>query len=96
MERLPQDIILYPVISEKSVMGKEFNKYSFKVIKNANKVEIKKAIETLFKVKVDKVNTMNCIGKNRRVGVHAGITSEWKKAIVTLKQGEKIAFFEGM
>jgi len=96
MERLAQDIILYPVVSEKSMIGKECNKYSFKVIKNANIVDIKKAIEELFKVKVDRVNTLNCHPKSRRQGAHAGFTSEWKKAIVTLKDGEKIAFFEGM
>jgi len=96
MERIAQDIILYPVISEKSVMGKEINKYSFKVVMNANKIEIKKAVEELFKVKVESVNTMKCHPKARRVGSSAGYTSEWKKAIVTLKAGEKIAFFEGM
>ncbi|HBC75281.1 MAG: 50S ribosomal protein L23 [Candidatus Wallbacteria bacterium GWC2_49_35] len=96
MERLASDIILYPVVSEKSVMGKEFNKYSFRVIRDANKVEIKKAVEELFKVKVVRVNTMKCHPKLKRMGAHAGYTSEWKKAIVTLKEGEKIAFFEGM
>ncbi len=96
MERLSSDIILYPVVSEKSVMGKEFNKYSFKVIRDANKIEIKKAVEELFKVKVERVNTMKCHPKRKRMGAHAGYTSEWKKAIVTLKEGEKIAFFEGM
>ena len=96
MERLSSDIILYPVVSEKSVMGKEFNKYSFKVIRDANKIEIKKAVEELFKVKVERVNTMKCHPKVKRMGAHAGYTSEWKKAIVTLKEGEKIAFFEGM
>lgn len=96
MQRISQDIILYPVISEKSVMGKESNKYSFRVVKDANKVEIKKAIEELFKVKVDRVNIMNCHPKSRRMGAHSGYTSAWKKATVTLKKGEKIAFFEGM
>lgn len=96
MKRLASDIILYPVISEKSLLGKEMNKYSFKVAKDANKIEIKKAIEELFKVKVVKVNTMRCHPKRKRVGVYIGYRSEWKKAIVTLKEGEKISFFEGL
>lgn len=96
MEMFAQDIILYPVISEKSIIGKEHNKYSFRVAKSANKIQIKKAVEELFKVKVESVNTMNCRPKARRVGMHSGFTSSWKKAVVTLKAGEKIAFFEGM
>ncbi|MEZ7893380.1 MAG: 50S ribosomal protein L23 [Candidatus Wallbacteria bacterium] len=96
MERTAQDIILYPVLSEKSIIARQYNKYSFRVIKDANKIEIRKAVEELFKVKVEKVNTMRCMPKIKRVGANVGYTSEWKKAVVTLKQGEKIAFFEGM
>lgn len=93
---IPEQIILAPIISERSVMGKEMNKYSFRVAKTANKVEIKKAVEHLFKVKVGSVNTQNYMGRTRRVGFHKGKTPDWKKAIVTLREGQKIAFFESM
>ena len=73
-------------------------KYTFKVAKTANKIEIKKAVEQLFKdVKVEKVNTMNVRGRKKRMGRNEGYTSDWKKAIVTLKEGSKtIEFFDGM
>jgi large subunit ribosomal protein L23 len=91
------DIILQPLLSEKSVGGKANNKYCFVVARGANKVQIRKAIEELFKVKVEKVNTMNYEGKERRVGQFQGHTSRWKKAVVTLKDGEEIkSFFEGI
>lgn len=92
-----QDIILKPVITEKSTDGLQEGKYTFKVDKNANKLEIAKAVEELFDVKVAKVNTVNCKGKTKRVGRFEGKTSDWKKAIVTLKEDSKsIEFFEGM
>jgi large subunit ribosomal protein L23 len=97
--KAPQDIILKPVITERSMDGLalENKKYTFKVAKDANKVEIKDAVEKLFNVKVAKVNTMNCRGRIKRVGRFVGKTSDWKKAIVTLKAGsEPIEFFEGM
>ena len=73
------------------------NKYTFKVAKNANKVEIAQAVETLFGVKVAKVNTISVKGKMKRMGRYAGFRPEWKKAIVTLAEGEKtIEFFDGL
>ena len=81
---LPEDIIIAPVITEKSNDGLQEGKYTFKVNKKATKVEIAKAVEKLFEVKVLKVNTMNVNGKNKRVGYHLGKTSDWKKAIVTI------------
>ena len=95
--KAPQDIILKPVISEKSMDELQTGKYTFKVAKDANKSEIKKAVEQLFGVKVAKVNTLNCNGKEKRVGRFIGKTSDWKKAIITLTEDSKaIEFFEGM
>lgn len=98
--KAPQDIILKPVITERSMDGlalEENKKYTFKVDKDANKIEIKEAVEKLFNVKVAKVNTMNCRGRVKRVGRFVGKTPDWKKAIITLKNdSEPIEFFEGM
>ena len=96
--KAPQDIIIKPVITEKSMDSLQEGKYTFKVAKNANKVEIKRAIETVFDgVKIAKVNTVNCRGRQRRVGMNIGKTPDWKKAIVTLAEGSKtIEFFENM
>ena len=92
-----QDIILAPVITEKSMTGIASKKYTFKVAKDANKIEIADAVEKLFKVKVAKVNTISVKAKNKRVGYHLGKTSEWKKAIVTLTLDSKtIEFFDSM
>ncbi|MDQ7823182.1 MAG: 50S ribosomal protein L23 [Candidatus Eremiobacteraeota bacterium] len=85
-----RDIIKKPIITEKSMEGAAINKYTFKVEKTANKVEIRKAIEKIFNVKVISVNTLNVTGKVRRRGKYEGRTSDWKKAIVTLKEGDKI------
>ncbi len=79
-----EDIIIAPVVTEKSNLDLQEGKYTFKVAKKATKVEIKNAVEKLFEVKVLKVNTMNVKGKEKRVGVHVGKTSDWKKAIVTI------------
>ena len=84
MKRTAHDIILKPVITEESMMGTAFKKYTFKVAKDANKAEIKAAVEEVFGVKVSKVNTLNCKGHLRRYGRYEGYTSAWKKAIVTL------------
>jgi large subunit ribosomal protein L23 len=92
----PHDIIRRPIISEKSMQQMSENKYVFIVDKHANKAEIKEAVEQVFKVKVLKVNTIRSAGKPKRMGVHTGHTPEKKKAIVTLAEGEKIEFFEGM
>ncbi len=92
-----QDIILQPVITEKSMDGLQEGKYTFKVAKDSNKTEIKNAIEKLFGVKVAKVNTMNCRGRSRRVGRYVGKRADWKKAVVTLTEDSKtIEFFDGM
>ncbi len=90
------DIIIAPIISEKSMTMLADQKYTFKVNAKANKIEIKKAVEEIFKVEVEKVTTLNVIGKNKRVGVHEGKKSDWKKAIVKLKGTKTIEFFESL
>ena len=79
-----EDIIIKPIVTEKSSMDMQEGKYTFKVAKKATKVEIKNAVEKLFEVKVLKVNTITVRGKEKRVGVHTGRTSDWKKAIVSI------------
>lgn len=92
-----RDIILKPVITEKSMAGIAEKKYTFKVAKDANKIEIAKACEEIFDVKVEKVNTVNCRGHLKRQGRTQGYTSSWKKAIVKLAEDSKgIEFFESM
>ena len=91
------DIIIKPVLSEKSYAGIADKTYTFVVAKNANKTEIKLAVEKAFGVKVDRVNTVNCDGKKKRMGRHEGYTSAYKKAIVSLKSDSKaIEFFESL
>ncbi|HHV46324.1 MAG TPA: 50S ribosomal protein L23 [Tissierellia bacterium] len=93
----PYDIIIKPLITEESMNAMEKRKYTFKVDRRANKSEIKKAVEKIFGVKVEKVNTMNMTGKTKRMGVNVGKRPDWKKAIVTLTEDSKeIEFFEGM
>ena len=95
--KLAQEINLAPVITEESMMGTAEKKYTFKVATDATKVDIKKAVETLFGVKVEKVNTMNVRGQFRRYGRFEGFKASWKKAIVTLTADSKtIEFFDGM
>ena len=95
--KLAQDIIIKPIITEASMMGVVSKKYTFKVASDANKVEIAKAVEELFGVKVAKVNTINVSGKMRRYGRFEGYKASWKKAIVTLTEDSKtIEFFDGM
>lgn len=90
-------VIKEPHITEKGNLQKElYNQISFKVHKKANKIEIRRAVETLFKKKVVDVRTMNVRGKKRRMGRYAGKKADWKKAIVTLEPGETVEFFEGM
>ncbi len=92
-----QDIVIKPIITEKSMEGLQDKKYTFRVALKANKIEIAKAVEELFGVQVDKVNTMHVRGRAKRVGLNRGFTPEWKKAIVTLKPDSKtIEFFDGM
>lgn len=96
-KKAAQDIILRPIITEASMGNSIYKKYTFKVAKDANKVEIAKACEELFDVKVAKVNTMNVRGHQRRQGRYVGYTPSWKKAIVTLTEDSKtIEFFDGM
>lgn len=91
-----QEIIQAPLITEKgSLLGEKTNQVLFRVRPDANKVEVKKAIEALFKVKVLKVRMIRYLGKVRRVGKNVGRLPLWKKAYVTLKEGDKIDFFGG-
>ena len=92
------DIVFKPVITEESMAGIMVKKYTFKVAKDANKIEIAKAIEELFPgTKVAKVNTMNVRGRKRRQGYNVGYTPSWKKAVVTLTEDSKeIEFFNDM
>lgn len=94
--RNPRDILKKPIVSERSMDLLEQNKYSFYVDPSANKIEIKHAVQQLFNVTVTNVNTMNLKGKLKRVGRYLGRTANKKKAIVTLKDGDKIEIFEGM
>ncbi|MBE6764023.1 MAG: 50S ribosomal protein L23 [Ruminococcaceae bacterium] len=92
-----RDIILAPVVTEKSVTLMADKKYTFKVEKTANKIQIAKAVEEIFGVKVAKVNTISMKGAKRRMGRFEGYRSDWKKAIVTLTADSKtIEFFDGM
>ena len=95
--KFAQDIILKPIITEKSMDGIASKRYTFKVATDATKPEIAKAVEELFNVQVAKVNTINMKKKPKRLGYHFGYTSEWKKAIVTLTASSKeIEFFNGL
>lgn len=97
MKTAAQDIILAPIITEASMTGTPLKKYTFKVAPSATKIDIARAAEELFGVKVAKVNTMHVRGRYRRQGAHAGYTSSSKKAIVTLTPDSKaIEFFESM
>ena len=92
----PRDIIQAPLISEKgTALAESANQFLFKVPTDANKIEVKHAVETLFKVKVVDVRMARYLGKIRRVGRSMGRRSDWKKAYVTLKEGDKIDFFGG-
>ena len=95
--KMVQDIIIKPIITEASMDKLSDKVYTFEVAKNATKPEIANAVEVMFGVKVAGVNTINMKKKPKRLGVHFGYTSEWKKAIVTLTADSKtIEFFEGM
>ncbi|MDP2234390.1 MAG: 50S ribosomal protein L23 [Actinomycetota bacterium] len=91
----PRDIIVRPIVSEKSFDLIEQNRYTFEVAKTASKPQIADAVSEIFSVTVTDVNTMNVTGKPRRLRHNKGVTRSWKKAIVTLKQGDAIEFFEG-
>ena len=91
------DIIRKPIISETTMEDIANKKYTFEVAPNATKVDIKIAVEQVFKVQVANVNTVNCMGKTKRMGVHVGKRPDWKEAIVTLKPDSKtIEFFDCM
>lgn len=95
--RNPHDIIIKPIITERSMDDMAEGKYTFQVDRRTTKSEIKKAVETIFDVKVAKVTTMNIIGKIKRQGLHSGKRPNWKKAIIKLTEDSKtIEFFEGM
>lgn len=97
MVKAAQDIILRPIISEESMYSSAMKKYTFVVAKDANKIQIAKAVEELFGVEVLKVNTMNVRGHLRRYGRYEGYLPSWKKAIVTLTEDSKtIEFFDGL
>ena len=91
------DIIVKPIISEKSMDQSADKKYTFQVALNANKIEIKKAVEEIFGVKVEKVTTQRVLGKVKRMGATSGKRPDWKKAIVKLTADSKtIEFFDGL
>ena len=90
------EIIKKPLVTEKGTLAQQSaNQYFFAVDPKATKYDVRSAVETVFKVKVESVRTMNLAGKFKRVGKSAGRTSAWKKAIVTLKEGDRIEFLEG-
>ena len=92
----PQKIIRRPLVTEKSTRQKEeARQYAFEVRRDANKIEIQSAVERLFKVKVLQVRTSNVLGKVKRLGRRYGKRPDWKKAIITLREGDRIDFFEG-
>ncbi len=94
---LARDIIIRPIVTEKTMLGMPNKKYTFEVAKKAGKIEIAKAVEDIFKVKVAKVNTLKIRGRKRRQGRFVGYTPSWKKAYVTLTSDSKgIEFFEGI
>ena len=93
----PHDIIIKPIVTEQSMAAMAENKYTFVVSKSANKTEIKKAVEAIFGVNVEKVNTLNYDGKVKRMGRSIGKTARYKKAVVKLTADSKeIEFFQGM
>lgn len=94
--RTAHDVILTPVLSEKSTAAMAQDKYTFVVARDATRSEIKAAVEAAFKVRVKSVNTQNRQGKRRRMGVHVGRKPDTKKAVVTLEPGQRIPFFEGL
>ena len=95
--KTPYDVIIKPVVSEKSMADAQAKKYTFKVDRRADKTQIKNAVEEIFGVEVKKVNVMNVNGKLKRMGRNSGMTAAYKKAIVTLTDDSKeIEFFQGL
>ncbi|MFO7941687.1 MAG: 50S ribosomal protein L23 [Bacillota bacterium] len=91
-----RDVLIRPIITERSMADSEEGKYTFVVDRRANKYQIRAAVEGVFGVKVTRVNTMRMLGKRRRMGIHIGRKPSWKKAIVQLAPGQELDFFEGM
>ena len=92
----PHEVLRRPVITEKSTMLGDRGQYVFEVAPRSNKIEIKKAVEAVFKVDVQAVNVSHVHGKMRRMGRSTGTTTGWKKAVVTLRAGQKIELFQGI
>jgi len=93
----PYSVVIRPLVTEKTIGSTAHNKYTFQVDPNANKIEIGQAVQQIFNVKVEKVNTLRVRGKTRRLGrFPEGRKPSWKKAVVTLKPGDRIEIFEGM
>ena len=89
-------ILVRPIITEKNTLLNDQGKYTFEVLPDANKIEIKRAVEDVFKVKVTAVNVSRVPGKMRRMGRTSGMTRSWKKAVVTLEPGQRIELFQGV
>jgi large subunit ribosomal protein L23 len=92
----PYEVLRRPLITEKNTSLQTLDKYAFEVAEGANKQQVKQAVEKAFKVKVTAVNVISVPGKERRIGRSKVLTRSWKKAIVTLKSGDSIQFFEGV
>ncbi len=90
------EVLRHPIITEKNTLLQSQGKYAFEVAREANKQQVREAVEVVFKVKVAKVNMMTVPGKQHRVGRRQVLSPSWKKAIVTLKSGDKIELFEGV
>lgn len=97
MKRQPYEILIQPLLTEKiTAMRERDNKVGFLVRRDANRIEIKQAVEAALKVRVERVNVLNVAGKKKRLGRFAGKRPDWKKAIVTLKEGEKLELYESV
>ncbi len=97
MKRDPYDVLIRPLLTEKiTALRESANKVGFVVRSDANRVEVKRAVESALKVKVERVNIINVLGKTKRLGRFTGRRSSWKKAIVTLKEGEKLELYESV
>jgi large subunit ribosomal protein L23 len=93
---VPHEVLVRPIISEKNTLLSEQGKYAFEVSERANKIMIRHAVQTLFKVDVTAVNIIHVPGKRKRRGRTSGLTRSWKKAVVTLGEGQRIELFQGV
>jgi large subunit ribosomal protein L23 len=93
---VPHEVLIRPIISEKNTLLSEEGKYAFEVSERANKIMIRQAVQTLFKVDVTAVNIIHVPGKRKRRGRTSGLTRSWKKAVVTLGEGQRIELFQGV